>query len=240
MGPKRISGAAATGHTGIAGGRAPGHPGRFNGGQSGSLSRANAGLSREACDPRPEAHAGRSGANRPQAHRCPARESRPMISEFFIERPIFANVIAIVTILLGWASLLSTCRWRSTRKSCRRQSRLRPITPAAAPTSFANTVGIPIEQAVNGVEGSIYMPVDQRQRRQLHPDGLLQCRHRSEHFPVAGAKRRQRCHGAASARVSSESQGVTVKKVRQISSCWSASFPKMIATSEKFFQLRSH
>ncbi len=79
-----------------------------------------------------------------------------MISRFFIERPIFANVIAIVTIILGmvcfynlpvaqYPAIVPPTIQVSTRY------------PGASAEVVAATVGVPIEQAVNGVEGSIYM-----------------------------------------------------------------------------------
>jgi len=79
-----------------------------------------------------------------------------MISRFCIDRPIFANVIALVTIILGLVSffVLPVAQYP-------------PIVPPTIQVStrypganaevVAATVGIPIEQAVNGVEGSIYM-----------------------------------------------------------------------------------
>jgi hydrophobic/amphiphilic exporter-1 (mainly G- bacteria), HAE1 family len=79
-----------------------------------------------------------------------------MISEFFIERPIFANVTAIVTIILGLVCFFILP-----------VSQYPPIVPptisvttrypGASAEVVAATVGIPIEQAVNGVEGAIYM-----------------------------------------------------------------------------------
>jgi HAE1 family hydrophobic/amphiphilic exporter-1 len=79
-----------------------------------------------------------------------------MISKFFIERPIFANVIAIVTIILGMVCFYNLP-----------VSQYPPIVPPTIQVSarypgasaevVAATVGIPIEQAVNGVESSIYM-----------------------------------------------------------------------------------
>ena len=79
-----------------------------------------------------------------------------MISRFCIERPIFANVIALVTIILGLVSFFVLP-----------VSQYPPIVPPTIQVStrypganaevVAATVGIPIEQAVNGVEGSIYM-----------------------------------------------------------------------------------
>lgn len=79
-----------------------------------------------------------------------------MISRFCIDRPIFANVIALVTIILGLVSFLVLP-----------VSQYPPIVPPTIQVStrypganaevVAATIGIPIEQAVNGVEGSIYM-----------------------------------------------------------------------------------
>ncbi len=62
---------------------------------------ADTGLPRQAGDPRPPGAACGAGKDRYRAPHYPTRENRPMISKFFIERPIFANVIAIVTIIIG-------------------------------------------------------------------------------------------------------------------------------------------
>ncbi|MFP3868004.1 MAG: efflux RND transporter permease subunit [Desulfobacteraceae bacterium] len=79
-----------------------------------------------------------------------------MISRFFIERPIFANVIAIITILLGLVCLFNL--------PVAQYPEIVPPTiqvttfyPGASAKLVAETVGTPIEQAVNGVENSIYM-----------------------------------------------------------------------------------
>ncbi len=78
------------------------------------------------------------------------------MSKFFIERPILANVIAIVTILLGAVCLFNL--------PVSQYPDIVPPTilvsttyPGASAAVIATTVGIPIEQGVNGVEGSIYM-----------------------------------------------------------------------------------
>jgi len=78
------------------------------------------------------------------------------MSKFFIERPILANVIAIVTILLGAVCLLNL--------PVSQYPDIVPPTilvsttyPGASAEVVATTVGIPIEAGVNGVEGSIYM-----------------------------------------------------------------------------------
>ncbi len=79
-----------------------------------------------------------------------------MISTFFINRPIFANVIAIITIILGAVCLF--------RLPVTQYPDIVPPTiqvttsySGASAQVVANTVGIPLEQAVNGVKNSIYM-----------------------------------------------------------------------------------
>src|SRR6185295_9127998 len=79
-----------------------------------------------------------------------------MISRFFIDRPIFANVIAIVTILLGAISV-----WRL---PIEQYPAITPPTvrvttnyPGANAEVVAATVAAPIETQVNGVENMLYM-----------------------------------------------------------------------------------
>ena len=79
-----------------------------------------------------------------------------MISRFFIERPILANVLAVVTIIIGIISYL--------RLPVEQYPPIVPPTiqvstryPGASASVIAETIGVPIEQAVNGVENSIYM-----------------------------------------------------------------------------------
>ena len=79
-----------------------------------------------------------------------------MISRFFIERPIFANVIALVTVIIGLVFLYHL--------PVAQYPQIVPPTiqvttryPGASAVVVAATIGVPIEQAVNGVEGSTYM-----------------------------------------------------------------------------------
>ncbi len=79
-----------------------------------------------------------------------------MIAKFFIERPILANVIALLTMLLGIVSLL--------RLPVAQYPNVVPPTvqvtaryPGASAATLIRDVALPIEQRVNGVDGMIYM-----------------------------------------------------------------------------------
>jgi hydrophobe/amphiphile efflux-1 (HAE1) family protein len=79
-----------------------------------------------------------------------------MLSRFFIDRPVFANVIAVITILFGVVALY--------RLPVERYPAITPPTvvvsatyPGANAKVVAATVAAPIEQQVNGVEGMMYM-----------------------------------------------------------------------------------
>ncbi len=78
------------------------------------------------------------------------------MSKFFIDRPIFANVVAIIIVILGVVAILQL--------PISQYPNIVPPTiqvttsfPGANAEVVANTVGIPIENQLNGVEGSIYM-----------------------------------------------------------------------------------
>ncbi len=78
------------------------------------------------------------------------------ISHFFIDRPIFASVIAIVILILGAVSF--------TRLPVAQYPEIAPPTinvtgqyPGASAETVAETVVAPIEQQINGVEGMIYV-----------------------------------------------------------------------------------
>jgi len=78
------------------------------------------------------------------------------ISRFFIDRPIFAAVISIVTLIVGAIAYLSL--------SVAQYPEVVPPTivvtasyPGAPPEVIAETVATPIEQEVNGVEDMLYM-----------------------------------------------------------------------------------
>src|ERR1700755_2978548 len=79
-----------------------------------------------------------------------------MISKFFIERPVLSNVIAILMILIGGVSLyglpIAQCP-DVVPPTVQVTTRY----PGASATTLMDTVALPIEQQVNGVENMIYM-----------------------------------------------------------------------------------
>jgi Cation/multidrug efflux pump len=79
-----------------------------------------------------------------------------MISNFFINRPIFATVIALLLVIAGLFTLRSL--------PIAQYPDITPPTiqvsatyPGASAETVAQTIGVPIEQQVNGVEGMMYM-----------------------------------------------------------------------------------
>ena len=79
-----------------------------------------------------------------------------MISVFFINRPVLANVLAIVIVLLGAVALYAL--------PVAQYPNVVPPTvsvttryPGASAETVMNTVALPIEEQVNGVQGMLYM-----------------------------------------------------------------------------------
>lgn len=79
-----------------------------------------------------------------------------MFSRFFIERPIFANVIAIMTMLVGIVTLfgLPVERFPDITPPT---VQVTTVYPGADAKVVADTVASLVEQEVNGVEGMLYM-----------------------------------------------------------------------------------
>ncbi|MGL4965674.1 MAG: efflux RND transporter permease subunit [Inquilinus sp.] len=79
-----------------------------------------------------------------------------MFSRFFIERPVLANVLALVIVLIGAIALL--------RLPVSQYPNVVPPTvqvtttyPGASARTVMDTVALPVEQQVNGVQGMLYM-----------------------------------------------------------------------------------
>lgn len=79
-----------------------------------------------------------------------------MFSRFFIDRPIFATVLAIIMILAGVITVktLPIAQYPDITPPT---VMVRATYPGADAKTVAETVGVPIEESVNGVEGMMYM-----------------------------------------------------------------------------------
>ena len=81
---------------------------------------------------------------------------------FFIERPIFASVLAILMVLAGTICglLLPIAQYPQITPP---QVVVSTSYPGASAEVVSSSVTTPIEEQVNGVEGMIYMSLLQRQ-----------------------------------------------------------------------------
>jgi HAE1 family hydrophobic/amphiphilic exporter-1 len=79
-----------------------------------------------------------------------------MISSFFIDRPVLANVLAIVFVLLGAVALfgLPVAQYPNVVPPT---VQVTTRYPGASAETVMNTVALPIEQQVNGVQHMLYM-----------------------------------------------------------------------------------
>ncbi|MDE6309612.1 MAG: efflux RND transporter permease subunit, partial [Muribaculaceae bacterium] len=79
-----------------------------------------------------------------------------MFSKFFIDRPIFATVLAILMVLVGVITVktLPVAQFPDITPPTVMVS---ATYPGADAKTVAETVGVPIEEQVNGVEGMMYM-----------------------------------------------------------------------------------
>lgn len=79
-----------------------------------------------------------------------------MFTKFFINRPIFATVLALLILVAGGValSILPIAQYPEITPPTVQVS---AVYPGANAQTVAQTVGIPIEQQVNGVDGMLYM-----------------------------------------------------------------------------------
>src|ERR1700758_4504515 len=79
-----------------------------------------------------------------------------MISKFFIERPVLSNVIALLMILIGGVALFNLAIAQypdAVPPTVQVTTRY----PGASAKTVVDTVALPVEQQVNGVEDMLYM-----------------------------------------------------------------------------------
>lgn len=79
-----------------------------------------------------------------------------MFSHFFIRRPVFAAVISILTMILGGIAMifLPVARYPPITPPT---IQVTALYPGANAETVAETVAVPLEQEINGVEGMLYM-----------------------------------------------------------------------------------
>lgn len=79
-----------------------------------------------------------------------------MISQFFIERPVLANVISVLFVVLGLVAI-GTLPISEYPQIVPPTIQVTTSDPGADAKTLVNTVALPIEQQVNGVQGMLYM-----------------------------------------------------------------------------------
>ena len=99
-----------------------------------------------------------------------------MFSKFFINRPIFATVLALLIVVAGLVTLniLPVAQFPEITPPTVQVS---AVYPGANAETVAQTVGIPIEQQVNGVDGMLYMSSNSFLFGSVFSDHYIRCRY---------------------------------------------------------------
>ena len=79
-----------------------------------------------------------------------------MLSRFFLHRPVFATVLSLVILLVGFVSI-NTLPISQYPDIIPPEVQVRASYPGASPEVIAQTVAAPLEQQINGVDRMLYM-----------------------------------------------------------------------------------
>ena len=122
-----------------------------------------------------------------------------MISAFFINRPVLANVLAIVIVLIGGVAL-ATLPVAQYPNIVPPTVQVTTTYPGASAKTVVDNVALPIELQVNGVEGMIYMQSYSTDAGTYTLTVTFADRHRPRLRAGAGAEPGQRGAGLAAGR----------------------------------------
>ena len=143
-----------------------------------------------------------------QRHAAQTLRGRPMISHFFIDRPVFAAVISIILTLAGLSAMgvLPIAQYPEITPV---QVTVSATYPGASADVVSQSVAAPIEQQVNSVDNLMYMYSSSSSTGNMTLNVFFRHRHRSRHRPGQRAKSGE--SGLAAATGSGVQTGVQVQ-----------------------------
>ena len=122
-----------------------------------------------------------------------------MFSRFFIDRPIFAAVISMFLVLAGLAAMrsLPIAQYPEIAPPV---VTVQAVYPGASAEVLEQTVAAPLENAINGVPGMIYMSSHSSSQRRRADPGDVRDRHQRRRRGGQRQQPREAGRAAAAAR----------------------------------------